>query len=133
MSFLSESVKRYRWITFYCFLRAIDFFLTAAFFVGAFFRGFDDPEFGLAAVAAALACNSNYLTQRFTQIVGQRMHSYIVALRVDRAGRELLSTDVPIKQIAAESGFRDSAGLSRVFHRHVGVSPSEYRQIFNAK
>jgi AraC-like DNA-binding protein len=25
---------------------------------------------------------------------------------------------------------RDTAGLSRVFHRQVGVSPSEYRRIF---
>jgi AraC-like DNA-binding protein len=58
------------------------------------------------------------------------MRGYIVALRVDRACRELLGTDLPIKRIALESGFRDAAGLSRVFHRQVGVSPSEYRRIF---
>jgi AraC-like DNA-binding protein len=91
---------------------------------------FMDPNLSLAAVAAALECNPNYLTQRFTQLVGQHMRGYIVALRVDRACRELLGTDLPIKRIALESGFRDSTGLSRVFHRQVGVSPSEYRRIF---
>jgi AraC-like DNA-binding protein len=91
---------------------------------------FMDPDLSLGAVAAALECSPNYLTQRFTQLVGQRMRSYIVSLRVDRACRELLGTDLPIKRIALESGFRDAAGLSRVFHRQVGVSPSEYRRIF---
>jgi AraC-like DNA-binding protein len=91
---------------------------------------FMDPDLSLGTVAAALECSPNYLTQRFTQLVGQRMRSYIVALRVDLACRELLATDLPIKRIALESGFRDTAGLSRVFHRQVGVSPSEYRRIF---
>jgi AraC-like DNA-binding protein len=89
-----------------------------------------DAELSLEAVAAALNSNASYLTQRFTTIVGQRMRGYIVALRVDHACRKLLNTDLPIKQIALESGFRDSGGLSRLFHRHVGVSPSEYRRIF---
>jgi AraC family transcriptional regulator len=93
-------------------------------------RHYTDANLSLTAVAAALGCNANYLTERFTQLVGQRMHSYIVSLRVDRAGRELLRTDLPIKQIALESGFQDPSGLSRVFHRQVGVSPSEYRRIF---
>jgi AraC-like DNA-binding protein len=89
-----------------------------------------DPELSLGAVAAAVECSPNYLTQRFTQVVGHHMHGYIVALRVDRACRELLVTDRPIKQVALESGFRDTAALSRTFHRQVGVSPSEYRRIF---
>ena len=58
------------------------------------------------------------------------MHAYIISLRIDRASRELLNTDFSIKRIALESGFRDSSALSRVFHRQVGVSPSEYRRIF---
>jgi AraC-like DNA-binding protein len=91
---------------------------------------FMERDLSLGVVAAALECNPNYLTHRFTQLVGQRMHGYVVALRVERACRELLGTDLPIKQIALESGFRDAAGLSRTFRRQVGVSPSEYRRIF---
>jgi len=93
-------------------------------------RHFMDPDLCLAAVADAVACNPNYLTQRFTRVVGQRMRVYIVALRVARACRALLESDLPIKRIALESGFRDAPGLSRAFHRQVGVSPSEYRRIF---
>jgi AraC-like DNA-binding protein len=96
-------------------------------------RHFMDPDLSLAAVSAALECNPNYLTQRFTQLVGQQMHGYIVALRVDHACCELLGSDLPIKRIALESGFRNAAALSRTFHRQVGVSPREYRRIFTGR
>jgi AraC-like DNA-binding protein len=75
----------------------------------------------------------NYLTQRFTQLVGQHMHGYIIAFRVDRACRELLGTDLPIKRIALEPGFREGAAVSSVFRRQLGVSPSEYRRIFTRR
>ena len=93
-------------------------------------RNYTDPDMCLTLVASALECNGNYLTQRFTQLVGQRMHGYIVSLRVQRVCRELVSTDLPIKRIAYESGFRDAAGLTHTFRRQVGVSPTEYRRIF---
>ena len=93
-------------------------------------RHHPEPDMSLRSVAAAVGCNGKYLTQLFTQVVGQRMHGYIVALRVARASRELLETDRPIKQIAIESGFGDTGHLVRAFHRHVGVTPSVYRRIF---
>jgi AraC-like DNA-binding protein len=91
---------------------------------------FTNADLSLTSVAAALELNSNYITQRFTKIVGQRMRSYIIALRVDRASHELLSTELSIRQIAHESGFHNATCFSRVFHDRVGVSPTEYRRIF---
>ena len=58
------------------------------------------------------------------------MHGYIIGLRVERASRKLLDTDLPVKRIAVDSGFGDAGHLVRAFHRHVGVSPSQYRRIF---
>jgi AraC-like DNA-binding protein len=68
---------------------------------------FMDPDLSLGAVAAALECSPNHLTQRFTKLVGQHMHGYIVALRVDRACRELLGTDL------ADQADRRGVGFSR--------------------
>ena len=91
-----------------------------------------DPALSLAEVSRALGVNSKYLTRLFTRIVGQRMHAYILDLRVQSTRRLLLSTDQPIKQIALESGFRHAEGFRRVFQEHVGVAPSTYRRIFTA-
>jgi AraC-like DNA-binding protein len=96
-------------------------------------RHYDAPALSLAAVADALGCNPRYLTARFTLIVGQHMHAYLVGLRVAHACRLLMETDVPIKEAAYASGFRGNGGLARAFRRRVGVSPGEYRRIFAAR
>jgi len=96
-------------------------------------RCYRSPSLALSVVAAALACNPRYLTTRFTLVVGEHMHAYLVRLRVAHACRLLMDTDVPIKEAAYDSGFRGSAGLARAFRQHVGVSPGEYRRIFAAR
>jgi len=96
-------------------------------------RQYQAPALSLPVVAEALGCNPRYLTTRFTLIVGERMHAYLVRLRVAHACRLLMDTNVPIKEAAYASGFRGSGGLARAFHRHVGVSPGEYRRIFAAR
>jgi AraC-like DNA-binding protein len=96
-------------------------------------RHYQTPALSLHAVAEALACNPRYLTTRFTLIVGEHMHAYLVRLRVAHACRLLMDSDVPIKEAAYDSGFRGNAGLARAFRKHVGVSPGEYRRIFAAR
>jgi AraC-like DNA-binding protein len=96
-------------------------------------RHYQSPSLALPVVATALACNPRYLTTRFTLVVGEHMHAYLVRLRVAHACRLLMDTDVPIKEAAYDSGFRGNAGLARAFRKHVGVSPGEYRRIFAAR
>ena len=96
-------------------------------------RHYEKPALSLAAVAEDLGCNPRYLTARFTLIVGQHMHAYLVGLRVAHACRLLMETSLPIKEAAYASGFRGNAGLDHAFRRHVGVSPGEYRRIFAAR
>ena len=87
------------------------------------------PALSLTSVARVLGCNPRYLTSRFTMIVGEHMHAYLVRLRVAHACRLLMDTGVPVKEAAYESGFRGSGGLARAFRQHVGVSPGEYQRI----
>lgn len=89
-----------------------------------------DPALSLAVVAEALGYNPRYLTTRFTQVVGEHMHTYLVGLRVAHACRALMAGDVSIKEVAYESGFPGPRRLDSAFRRYVGVSPTEYRRIF---
>lgn len=89
-----------------------------------------DPTLSLRTVAAAMRCNPRYLTSRFTQIVGEHMHTYLIALRVSHACGLLMGTDASIKEIAYASGFAGPGRLAGAFRTHVGVSPREYRRIF---
>lgn len=58
--------------------------------------------------------------------------SSLVALqreqRLRQAAEHLRHTDRPIKDIAEQAGFADSAGFTHAFRRMLGLSPSQYRQ-----
>ncbi|WJV52373.1 helix-turn-helix domain-containing protein [Prodigiosinella aquatilis] len=43
--------------------------------------------------------------------------------------RELVYTAKTIKQLAAALGFNDEAYFTRFFHKHVGVSPTQFREL----
>ena len=48
--------------------------------------------------------------------------------RVNRFANLLLTTDLPLAEIAGEAGFRDYNNISRIFKKFMGCSPIEYRQ-----
>jgi transcriptional regulator GlxA family with amidase domain len=52
----------------------------------------------------------------------------IEQLRADRARALLSSTDLGLKGIASECGFRDASELTRAFTRRFGLAPTHYRR-----
>jgi AraC-like DNA-binding protein len=64
---------------------------------------------------------------RFTSLVGQPMHRYFVARRMNGAALMLESSDEAIARIATRVGYETTAAFSKVFHRHHGFSPGRYR------
>ena len=52
---------------------------------------------------------------------------YQTSLRIRRACHLLSSSDLPIAQIAAETGFDTPAYFARYFRKRLNMSPSEYR------
>ncbi|HFZ8993966.1 TPA: helix-turn-helix domain-containing protein [Citrobacter freundii] len=54
----------------------------------------------------------------------------VINMRViQEAQQELVYTSKTIKQLAAFLGFNDEAYFTRFFHKHVGVSPGQYREL----
>lgn len=53
---------------------------------------------------------------------------WLLSLRLE-AAIKLLDDDRPIAHIAADCGFTDHSAFTRAFRRHVGLAPSEYRQL----
>ena len=77
---------------------------------------------------AQVACLSPYhLNRVFSQEVGLPPHKYQSQVRVARA-RNLLLQGMPIKQIAAQTGFADQSHLTRQFKRLMQVTPGQYQR-----
>ncbi len=82
----------------------------------------------LAGVAREAGLSKSYLSRRFKRRFQVSFSTYLNQLRIDEARRLLRSTDMSVREIAAEVGFNDSNYFSRVFKKEEGLTPTEYRQ-----
>ena len=63
----------------------------------------------------------------FRKKTGMTPTQYITLLRLKHAERMLAETKLNVKEIAHKVGFSDQLYFSKVFSKHFGVSPSEFR------
>jgi AraC family transcriptional regulator len=50
-------------------------------------------------------------------------------LRVQFACHEIAASDASFSEIALSAGFYDQGHLSRIFKRHTGMTPAQYRAV----
>ncbi|MBQ8435779.1 MAG: helix-turn-helix domain-containing protein [Oscillospiraceae bacterium] len=72
--------------------------------------------------------SSCWFIRSFKQILKVTPMQYILSLRMTNAQNLLESTQYNISEIAEAVGYDNSLYFSRLFHKHIGVSPSEYRK-----
>ena len=82
----------------------------------------------LEILAKVFGYTPAYLSRMFQKYAGINFKSYLQNIRVERAYRELESTEREIGDIALEYGFPNSKALSRAFKNRYGILPSEFRK-----
>jgi AraC-like DNA-binding protein len=68
------------------------------------------------------------LGERFRALLGQSPIRYLVEWRMQLAAGLLRSTGLRLAAIAERSGYGSEAAFSRAFHRHLGMSPAQWRE-----
>ena len=84
-------------------------------------------EITLADVANEIHLNASYLSTLFKQVTGVSFKEYLNKIRIEEAQRLLLNTDYPIMHIAISCGFSDQSYFTKVFKKHTGLTPKQYR------
>lgn len=79
----------------------------------------------LAAIAG-ISCRQ--LERRFRNAAGMSPTDFIIRARLDEACRRLRETSTAIGKIALDLGFYDQSAFTRLFRRHLGTTPSDFRQ-----
>jgi len=79
-------------------------------------------------LAALVKLSEFHFSVAFRNSVGETPHEFLIRRRMDRAQRLMLSTDLPLCEIAGECGLADQAHLSRLFRRVVGATPASWRR-----
>jgi LacI family transcriptional regulator len=80
------------------------------------------------AILHSIPVSRRVLEGRFKKLLGHSPHAEILRIKLQRAKQLLEETDLPLRVIAARSGFNHVEYLSTVFKQHVGRTPSDYRQ-----
>ncbi|MEN8107018.1 MAG: helix-turn-helix domain-containing protein [Pseudomonadota bacterium] len=70
------------------------------------------------------------LKRRFKAATGTTLIDYLQNLRVEAAKRLLESGPLPVDEISVEVGYEDASFFRRLFKRRSGLTPSQYRRMF---
>jgi AraC-like DNA-binding protein/ligand-binding sensor protein len=81
----------------------------------------------LKEVADVSGLSAPYFSTVFKEEMGENLSDYLNRLRVDRAAKLLLETDLSLSEIAGSCGFEDQSWFSKTFKSYTGSSPGKYR------
>ena len=84
----------------------------------------------LSDVVTASGVPERTLKRRFRQATGATLIEYIQKKRIEEAKRLLEETAMPADEISAEVGYEEPAFFRKLFKRLTGLTPREYRRLF---
>ncbi len=69
-----------------------------------------------------------WFAQNFKKLTKTSPKQYLISLRIANAMNLLDNTDDTVAQVAAAVGYENTQYFHRLFHKHTGLTPSEYRK-----
>jgi transcriptional regulator GlxA family with amidase domain len=88
-------------------------------------------HFSIDEVAAHFAVSPRTLLRRFREEIHDTPIGYLQKIRLEHAKALLETTHLSFVQIVDRAGYFDESAFRRLFKRHVGLTPIEYRKRFS--
>lgn len=85
-------------------------------------------DFGLQELAATTGLSRYHFSRRFKATFGMPPYQYVARRKIEQARRLLTETRFPLADVAAATGFRNTASLIRTFRDVTGTTPGDYRR-----
>ena len=89
--------------------------------------------YDLHALAEAAATSARTLARHFGATHGMSPHQYLERLRVEHACVLLQTTYLPVEEVGRASGLPSPSTFRRVFLKHTGERPADYRQRYRLR
>lgn len=84
-------------------------------------------EFSRDELAAELRICPDHLSRQFHKECGMHIIEYVTMLRIDKGKEYLIKTDGKINDIASSLGYPNANYFSKLFKKHIGLTPQEFR------
>ena len=91
-----------------------------------------DQILSLHLLANQFNISSEYLSRFFKEYMGVTVLSYINSIRLEKAYRDLINSDLPIMELALKHGFPNEKSFYRVFREKYNLSPNQYRKKYTS-
>jgi AraC-like DNA-binding protein/ligand-binding sensor protein len=114
---ISNTISSYRGIPHAASLRKAESFIMENF----------TRKISLKEISAVAGLSPPYFSTIFKEEMGENLSKYLNRLRVEKASRLLLETDMSLSEIAACCCFEDQSWFSKKFKAYTGISPGKYR------
>jgi len=86
-----------------------------------------EPSCEAQALAHLVNLSSSRLSHLFKAATGVSLQSFLSDVRLQKAAELLQSTDMPVKEISYQVGYRHAPSFVRAFRGKLGASPNDYR------
>ena len=86
-----------------------------------------NPSLRLAHLCEAFHISERYVCRLFQEHAGASFRKRLGHYRIERAKQLLRDSDVPIYEVAENSGFKNQRRLTEAFRRFEGTTPRKYR------
>lgn len=90
-------------------------------------RGSPLHHLRIPALAEIMGMKPAALARGFRREMGLPLKVFLIRTSLAEARERLAETDASVRQIAQHLGYDDPSYFNRIFAKHVGVSPREYR------
>jgi two-component system response regulator YesN len=90
-----------------------------------------NKDISLDDVSRSIDISPYYFSKLFKDGTGVNFIEYLTNIRIERAKKLLLNSDMNIKNICLDTGYSDPNYFSRIFKRQVGVTPTDFRESGN--
>jgi transcriptional regulator GlxA family with amidase domain len=91
-----------------------------------------DQDWRTPALALKAGMSVRSLSRLFRKELNVSPAEFVERARIDRARRDLLDTNAPIKRVASRCGFGTHRRMDRAFARTISATPTEFRARFQA-
>ena len=87
-------------------------------------------ELTLEEVASFAGFSKYYFSRVFKEFAGVSFSDYLTVRRLNASANLLTHTDLPIREVAKESGFGSVGSFNRIFREQKHCTPTQYRVIY---
>lgn len=87
-----------------------------------------NKRYTIEMLASKIGISSSYFKSTYKKLFGRSCMDDVIHARIEKARTLLISTDLPISNIARRCGYDNDSHFSRQFQKKVGVTASEYRK-----